>query len=143
MKIELTIIDKTKFEFSANLFEKLVNQIIKNELNENVLKRELTICIVFTQGEEIKILNQKYRGKNAKTDVLSFEGEYNKTGHVGDIIIDIEQAEEQKGNRSLNFEVQSLVIHGLLHLLGYEHTNERQKIGMQLKEKEFIKLIKE
>ncbi len=85
---------------------------------------ELSLALV--GNGEIQKLNAHYRKKNEPTDVLSFPQEEDlATGGrlLGDVVISVEQAERQsKGeNKPLEAEMEALLIHGILHLLGYDH----------------------
>jgi len=85
---------------------------------------ELSLALVGNQ--EIRKLNARYRKKNRPTDVLSFPQEGNlPTGQklLGDVVISVEQAARQarKRGRRLRREIEDLMIHGILHLLGYDH----------------------
>ena len=91
---------------------------------------ELSLALV--DNQEIKKLNARYRKKDQPTDVLSFpSGEQLPTGIqiLGDVVISVEQAEEQAGERrkTLEQEIESLLIHGILHLLGYDHERSRKE----------------
>jgi len=91
---------------------------------------ELSLALV--DNREIKKLNARYRKKDQPTDVLSFpSGEQLPTGIqiLGDVVISVEQAEEQAGERrkTLEQEIESLLIHGILHLLGYDHERSRKE----------------
>lgn len=91
-------------------------------LNQN--RVELSLALV--GNREIQELNARFRNKNKPTDVLSFpSGERlsTTTQILGDVVISVEQAEKQarKRRRTLNEEVGGLLIHGILHLLGYDH----------------------
>jgi probable rRNA maturation factor len=80
--------------------------------------------IVFVTDEKIRSLNRAYRGFDKPTDVLSFQGDGR---YLGDILISSETAYNQTLKSStLNFEmnVRRLVLHGLLHLMGYDHEND-------------------
>jgi len=108
------------------------------------------LSIVFTDDEHIKILNRQYLGKNKATNVLSFpllEGKYfNINPHMmGDIVISVDTAEKdaRKGKLTLQQEIDFLLIHGILHLLGYNHENtSREKASeMRRKEKELFNRI--
>jgi len=87
-------------------------------------RAELSIALV--GDKEMRPLNAKYRKKNQTTDVLSFfVEEQPKSGAVllGDVVISIEQARRQARERkkTLKSEMATLLIHGILHLLGYDH----------------------
>src|SRR3990172_4603038 len=96
-------------------------------LNQN--QAELSIALV--KNREIQQLNARYRHKNEPTDVLSFPlGGVLPEGMqlLGDVVISVEQAEIQarKRRRTLMEEMESLLIHGILHLLGYDHERSRR-----------------
>ena len=74
-----------------------------------------------TDNPSIQALNKQYRGKDAPTDVLSFNWDHPEV--LGQLIISVERAQEQANElgQSLDEELQFLFTHGLLHLLGYDH----------------------
>jgi probable rRNA maturation factor len=87
-------------------------------------RSELSLALV--DNDQIRKLNDRYRHKPEPTDVLSFPaGESLSTGAkiLGDVVISVEQAERQAKRRgeALEQEVERLMIHGILHLLGYDH----------------------
>ncbi len=99
--------------------------------------------IAFVSDRQIKILNKRFRGVNKPTDVLSFpagnEG-FTETSepNLGDIAISVERAESQAVENGLAFEkeIAQLILHGLLHLCGYDHeTDEGQmnRLEVQLR----------
>jgi probable rRNA maturation factor len=94
------------------------------------------LAIVLVGDEEIQQLNNQYLGIDAPTDVLSFSGgdidPENGKRYLGDIIISYPRAKSQAAARgdSESSELQLLVIHGILHLLGYDHAEELQKNEM-------------
>lgn len=79
------------------------------------------LSILFTDDSGIKALNRQYLGKNRPTDVLSFS--MDDPAIIGDIVISVDRAKEQSKEFgvSLNEELARLLVHGLLHLLGYDH----------------------
>jgi len=94
------------------------------------------LSIVLTNDERIQVLNRDYRGIDAPTDVLSFTADEPdpETGatYFGDVIISCQRAEKQAlaGGHSLVAEIQLLVIHGVLHLLGHDHDDPDEKARM-------------
>jgi rRNA maturation RNase YbeY len=105
----------------------------------NCQNKELSILL--TDDKKIQKLNQQYRNKNIPTDVLSFsqsEGEENGLGHnlLGDIVISISTAMRQSSehNLSIDEEIVLLLIHGILHLLGFDHERSDEE-GKYMKEK--------
>ncbi len=98
------------------------------------------INISLVKDATIKKLNKFYRGKNYATDVLSFEvpkgfPKCSKTTCVGDIIISVDTASKnaKEDGRTLNAELQELLVHGILHLYGYDH----EKVSKAKSEKMF------
>lgn len=103
------------------------------------------ISVTFTDNPQIKVLNSQYRDKDIETDVLSFpmgeNGKYDvnlETGAqiLGDIVISMEKAVEQadRFGHSLQREVGYLTAHSMLHLLGYDHETNMERIHMREKE---------
>lgn len=91
---------------------------------------ELSIALV--GDREIRKLNAGYRHKDEPTDVLSFPaGDALPSGPrlLGDVVISVERAEKQASERkrTLAQEIESLLIHGILHLLGYDHERTREE----------------
>lgn len=87
-------------------------------------RAELSLGLV--GNREIQKLNARYRNRNEPTDVLSFpSGETLPAGIqiLGDVVISVEKAEGQarKRRKTLEQEIEGLLIHGILHLLGYDH----------------------
>lgn len=92
-------------------------------------QQDLTICLV--SGAEMARLNRAFRGKHAPTDVLSFPGEaaagrMPRDSYLGDIAICPETARHnaRRLGRALPDELRILVLHGVLHLLGYDHETD-------------------
>jgi len=96
------------------------------------------VSIVIGNDELLKKLNRKYRNVDAATDVLSFStSELDPdTGsiYLGDVVISLPHAEAQAeaGGHFLGDELQLLVVHGILHLLGYDHLEQVDKEKMQV-----------
>lgn len=80
------------------------------------------LSIVVTTDREIRKLNRQWRGKDEATDVLSFEQDP-KLGLLGDVVISLDTARRQarEGGRPLSEELERLLAHGVLHLLGHDH----------------------
>jgi probable rRNA maturation factor len=87
--------------------------------------------IAFVSDQKIRQLNRQFRGINRSTDVLSFPaGEADET-NLGDIAISIETATKQARENDLTFEqeVAQLILHGLLHLSGYDHETDNGEMN--------------
>ncbi len=112
----------------------LYNKVLALVDTDYLPKTVKEIGVYFVDGESIKVLNHGHRGKKKVTDVLSFpmveygEGAGANSGFevsLGDVVICLEQAFKQhrEFGTTKNGEVVRLLIHGLLHILGYDHEN--------------------
>jgi probable rRNA maturation factor len=108
------------------------------------------ISLSFVDDEKIKQLNKQYLGKDKATNVLSFSLQEDQYGNInpqilGDIVISVETAQKDaiQGNLTIAQEIDFLIIHGLLHLLGYNHENTTKKETniMRQKEKKLFNLV--
>lgn len=89
------------------------------------------VSVLITTGEKLAQLNHQYRHKNHDTDVLSFPAPAGAHGqsplrHLGDIAISLDRARDQANQigQSIEAEIRFLCLHGLLHLLGYDHETD-------------------
>ena len=121
---DFEIIDNYGCDFDYKYLEKIINRTLEME---NV--KDSTFSIVFIDDEYMHELNLKYRGIDRTTDVLSFAFEDNNKicyniRQLGEIFVSIPkmrlQAEEYR--HSEKRELAFLIVHGILHLLGYDHT---------------------
>ena len=92
--------------------------------------------VVFVSDAAIKKLNRQFRGKNYATDVLSFPTqaetfESENQSHLGEVVISLERAASQAKENGLTFrnEVEQLILHGLLHLCGYDHETDKGEMN--------------
>jgi len=123
---------ESEIAFPKKLLERAVNAALENQSES--LDSELTI--VLTDNAQIQDLNRDYLGIDAPTDVLSFPASETdpETGarYIGDIIISMPYAAKsaKTAGHPLESEVQLLVVHGVLHLLGHDHakTNEKKRM---------------
>jgi probable rRNA maturation factor len=93
-------------------------------------------AIAFVSDRQIKTLNKRFRGLDKPTDVLSFpadDDEFTSTpqARLGDIAISVERAENQAAENRLAFEkeIAQLILHGLLHLCGYDHETDKGEMN--------------
>jgi probable rRNA maturation factor len=122
-----------------NEIEKLVNRVLGSE------GTNLPVDVIFVDDDFMKKLNRKFTRRRKTTDVLSFgmkEGENIGMDYpgLGDIYVSLDQAKRQASEYgiSLKEETSRLVIHGLLHLLGYDHENKKQAKIMKEKEETYL-----
>ncbi len=116
---------------------------------------EKSLTVAFVSDRKMRELNRDFRGKNSTTDVLSFpfadedadgfdngfsDGEEN---FLGDIIISVEQAARQasENNLELELEIKQLIVHGILHLCGFDHeTDDGEMNRLELKYRRKLKI---
>ena len=101
--------------------------------------------IVFVNDKAIKELNRRFRGKDSATDVLSFPTKAAKfegdlQSHLGETVISVERAAAQAKEHGLSCEneISQLILHGLLHLCGYDHETdggEMDQLELRLRQK--------
>ncbi|HJU41211.1 MAG TPA: rRNA maturation RNase YbeY [Vicinamibacterales bacterium] len=82
------------------------------------------LCVALVSDRRMRALNRQFRGKDYATDVLSFPSD--ERGFLGDIVIaeGVAKRQAKEHGHSLKIEVQTLALHGLLHLLGYDHETD-------------------
>ena len=126
---------------SNNYTRRFNKSSLKNAITFVLRKLKLsskTIYITFISDYKMKKINNEYRQKNTSTDVLSFNYENSSNNIMGEILISMNYCKKNilKNKNSLSKEVIILSIHGILHLLGYDHDNlENEKIMFELQEK--------
>ena len=152
IKIDVFIKDKNWKKYISNP-NKYLNKLAK-KINLNIFSKSKSVnfSIRLTGNKEIKNLNKKFRKKNKSTDVLSFpfykKNQLNnkirkeKEVYLGDIIINLSQVKKKNNKSKFKEELNKLWIHGLLHLLGYDHKSNSQYLQMQKLEKKISYLIK-
>ena len=87
------------------------------------------LCVALVSDARMKALNRQFRGKDKVTDVLSFPAD--ARGFLGDVVIaaGVAKIQAKAAGHSLNTEVRILALHGLLHLLGYDHEADGGKMA--------------
>lgn len=150
-----------KLEVTQEFINKL-NDVCNFTLKEEGVEGEYQISLLFVDNNEIKEINEETRGINKATDVLSFpmldyeNGKVYKDMYIGyefdetymdgnelvlgDMVLSLERALEQsiEYNHTYEREVFYLVVHSILHLLGYDHMEEEEKLIMRAREEEIL-----
>ncbi len=115
---------------------------------DDEFKNRAELSILLTSDDAIRQLNSIYRGQDRPTNVLSFGGEpearsQDQSFLLGDIVLSYQtistEAEQQQKN--LGNHVSHLIVHGVLHLLGYDHHNDKTADDMELVEINILKGI--
>jgi probable rRNA maturation factor len=126
-----------------------VNKNRLKELAESVLKSmdesDAELSVLVSDDGYIKKLNKKYRNKNAATDVLAFSAREGvnpraESSVLGDVVISAETAKREAEKRKISFheEMSLYLIHGILHLLGYDDAKAAEREIMRAKENELM-----
>lgn len=117
-------------------FDRLLSAVCES-LN---LEEERTVSIVLADDVFVRKLNKEYRGKDKPTNVLSFPQDTGddpiaalESGSYGDIVLALEtvQKEALEQEKSFDDHLSHLIIHGFLHLLGYDHEDDRSAAEME------------
>ncbi len=144
-KIRVIITNKQKEIKIPTGLRMLVRRCCNAVLRMEDFKGSAEISVTFVNNAQIKDYNKQYRDKDMVTDVLSFgmgeNGVYDidpDTGAqiLGDVVISMEKAQEQalRFDHSLQREVGYLTAHSVLHLLGYDHEDNLERVHMREKE---------
>ena len=112
-------------------------------------KKNITFTILLTNSTKMQKLNKKFRNKNKSTDVLSFpnflynklKSTKNKNIYIGDVAVSFSHISKSLTNNNFFFEFDKVWIHGLLHLLGYDHIKNKDYYRMKKVEKKLINKI--
>jgi len=129
-----------------------VKKIVRQVLKAEGVAPPYEVSIVFTDSEAMRQLNRDYRGVDEPTDVLAFcmlpQKEVDDSfalppdgvTRLGEVIISYPQAAEQakEQGHSPERELALLIIHGILHLLGYDHEEPEEEAKMRTREKELL-----
>ncbi len=147
--ITIEIDEEYENELSIDWLEKIVT---KGLLEENVSGR-VEVELLITSDEDVRRLNSEYRQLDETTDVLAFALQEeagspfilppDSAKQLGNVIISVPKAVEQakEANHSVDREIAILTIHGLLHLLGYDHLEDEEAMVMQGKERAILSKI--
>lgn len=137
---------------------RFLESVLAEALSGRRVDAPLAVGLVITDDDGIRELNLRHRGIDAPTDVLSFPlQEYEAPGelkaafpqppgeplHLGDIVISYERAVEQAQSfgHSLNRELGFLVVHGAMHLLGYDHEDPSEAERMRREEETVLQRL--
>ncbi|GFZ30907.1 endoribonuclease YbeY [Clostridium zeae] len=143
-------------------FEKIIEEVILAALKEELVDKACEISVIFVDNDSIKEINKETRDIDRETDVLSFpmldypKGKVYKDAYLnynfdasffnegdlvlGDVVLSLEKAKEQSEdfNHSFTRECCYLVVHSILHLLGYDHMEEDEKKIMREREESIL-----
>jgi probable rRNA maturation factor len=134
---------ESEFDFPSSLFERAAHAALKHQ-KESL---NVDLSIVLADDKRLHELNRDYLEVDAPTDVLSFPASETdpETGarYIGDIIISVPYAARsaEKAGHPVESELQLLVVHGVLHLLGHDHAEPKEKARMWKAQAEILELL--
>ena len=130
------LVDFPKWKKKIKNPEKYISLKLKRLQKKINFKKKQEFYIMLTNNYKIKKLNQKFRKKNKITDVLSFPSKIliKKYTYIGDIAISFEFINKRSNISNFKYEFDKMWIHGLLHLLGYDHKKDKDYKKMYKKE---------
>ena len=118
--------NQRKLKLDREIFREFAEKAVGN-IDEAENK---SVTIAFVSDRKMRELNSEFRAKDRTTDVLSFPFEADEfdieKDFLGDIVISLEQAQRQAAENSLTLEaeIKQLILHGVLHLCGYDHETD-------------------
>ncbi len=127
-------------EQSLTVSEKIIAACtaIAGRILQDYGKSETEVSLYFTTDAEIRVMNREYRNKDQSTDVLSFPLEDGLDSILGEIIISYETADRQREQHSIEEECIVLFVHGMFHLLGYDHETDGEYQLMHEQEMRYV-----
>jgi probable rRNA maturation factor len=124
-------------DFQERIDKRWLRRLVRESLRAHSLEAQVELSLLVTDDATVRELNKTYRGKDKDTDVLSFALEADRRSgaaagfvmppgemvHLGEVIVSYPKAVEQAAERlhPVEDELALLVVHGVLHLLGYDH----------------------
>ncbi|MBS1248970.1 MAG: Endoribonuclease YbeY [Chloroflexi bacterium] len=130
------ILFEVKEQFQGVVYEEILEEAVVAALQAASPAETNSLTVLVIGNEQMRSLNRQYRGIDSPTDVLSFTAGYTDpdTGehYLGDVLISYPMAEQQAQTRghAVEGEIQLLVAHGVLHLLGHDHATEDEQSRM-------------
>ena len=104
---------------------------------------ELTVAVLLADDNAVADLNQRFRGKAGPTNVLSFPAPANPEGQIGDIALayGVCAREAAEQGKTLEHHLMHLSVHGVLHLLGYDHETDHEAEAMEALERSILETL--
>ena len=144
-------------DFQERIDKRWLRQLVKESLRVHSLEAQVELSLLVTDDATVRELNKTYRGKDKATDVLSFALEADRRGgaaagfvmppgemvHLGEVIVSYPKAVEQAAERlhPVEDELALLVVHGVLHLLGYDHDKPGREREMRSMERKVLSAV--
>jgi probable rRNA maturation factor len=145
--LDLELRDETA---SAAEHLELLRRVVQRAVAGEGLDGSYQVTVTLVSDDEIRDLNKTHRGKDEVTDVLSFPLTEGDTAsfvlpdevptHLGDVVVSTDRARAQAAELGHSFEreLAYLAVHGTLHLLGYDHEDDDEKVRMRAREEDVL-----
>ena len=139
-----------RVEFEKRLYRvkapcRLIRECCRASALAEKLEGEYEVSVLVTESERVRELNRDYRGKDATTDVLSFPlfDEVGVPRQLGDIVLNRDRVYSQakEYGHSYERELAFLTVHSILHLMGYDHEEESDRVRMRAREELILRDI--
>jgi len=116
---------------------------IARRAGEAALDRSGVVAVLLTDDETVQDLNQRFRGKDYPTNVLSFPAPQNPEQHLGDVALayGVCAREAAEQGKTLAAHLQHLVAHGVLHLVGFDHETDQEAALMEARERDILRTL--
>ena len=130
--MKVFIFNQTKFHIED--YRETISKVFDS------IENDKGINVILLNSEDMIKLNKKYRGIDSDTDVLSFSYNDEKMTTIGDIFVSHKKIIEQstRYGHSVHRELAFLVVHGFLHILGYDHDSRENEVKMLSKQNEIL-----
>jgi len=132
--LDITITNLSNIRINRKFISKIVETVLENKEKKN-------LSIVFSTPDFIRSINLKYRNKNKVTDVLAFPENLKEFQEIikswGEIVICPDQVQSQAEN-SFTEELARVLIHGILHLIGYNHEISKKNAEKMKKQEDYF-----
>jgi probable rRNA maturation factor len=123
----LKISNNTAYTVNTDSLTRIVK--ITGVDEKDVLQNSISVSLI--DEDAMRKLNKRFFGRNKSTDVLTFTNEFSEAEMLGEIVINLDYI---SGQEEIDTYLERTFLHGLLHLLGYDHINSKEAIAMREKE---------
>jgi rRNA maturation RNase YbeY len=122
--------------------KRLIKKWIEQSINQESYHL-VNINYIFCSDQYLLNINQQYLNHDTYTDIITFDNSENKFDVEAEIFISIDRIifNANKFNTTVDEELYRVMIHGVLHLCGYNDKNEKEKINMKEKENQYVKML--
>jgi len=151
MGVEIEIFSEGGVSFPFRGLDKRYIKDIIEKICAILSLEDVLITLIAVNNEYIQGINKDFRSKNQPTDIITFAYRENpfpqnldRIEHLGDVYISIEKAEENSGIYGVDFieEITRLIVHGILHLIGYDHEgSDEDTEKMKQQEEDVLKSL--